>query len=268
MKRKIRHFSRWVLARSFFYKLNKFMFLLSLNNLGVLNYENDRISGEYSFLVKLTKTWGVDSIAIDVGANVGNYSNLIKKLTPNTKVYAFEPHPKTFKILENNAKINSYSAFNLGCGKEKSKLKLYDYENKDGSSHASVFKEVIENLVHSNSIAHIIDVIDLDSFLVEQNVKRVNLVKIDVEGNEYSVLEGLQDSIKSGMIDIIQFEFNQMNVVSRNFFRDFYEILCDYRLFRMLPDALVPLGEYNPVFCEIYAFQNIVAIHKSSEFNP
>lgn len=243
------------------------MYLLSLNGLGILNYENDRISGEYSFLTKSTKYLGLNSVVFDIGANVGNYSNLIKELNPKIRVYAFEPHPITFNTLKKNAQIHDYYAFNLGCGKEKSKLQMYDYADNDGSSHASLFKDVIENIHQGDSIEHIVDVIELDDFLIEQNIERIDLIKIDVEGNEYNVIKGLHQSIKNGIVDIIHFEFNEMNVMSRTFFKDFYEILCDYQFFRMLPDGLVPLGEYNPLFCEIYAFQNIVAIHKNSEFN-
>lgn len=267
LKSKIRPFLRWILARPIFYQFNKLMYSVSLNGLGIFNDKNDRTTGEYSFLIKTTKYFGKDAVVLDVGANIGRYSNQVKKLNPQTKIYAFEPHPITFKILEKNAQINGYYAFQVGCGREKAQLKLYDYEHQNGSSHASIFKDVIEDIHQSNSIEHIVDVIDLDSFLVEQNIKKVNLLKIDVEGNEYSVLQGLNKSIKNGLIDLIHFEFNAMNVISRTFMKDFYEILSDYRLCRMLPNGLIPLGEYNPLLCEIYAFQNIVAIHKNSEFN-
>lgn len=264
----IKSFIKLILARKFFYKLNKFIYLVSLNGMGILNHENEYISGEHAFLVKVTKTFQEKPIILDVGANVGRYSNLLRKLSPQTIVYAFEPHPKTFEILKKNAETHGYNAFQFGCGNKKSKLKLYDYEHQDGSSHASLFNDVIEKIHHKNSVEHSVNIIDLDSFLLDKNIEKVNLIKIDVEGNEYSVLEGLNKSITKGMIELIHFEFNEMNVVSKSFFKDFYEILSDYQLFRMVSDGLVSLGEYDPIFCEIYGFQNIVAIHKSSDFNP
>lgn len=262
MSKKIRFLLRWILARPSLYKINRGLYILSLNGMGILNYENNKISGEDSFLRKITKSFGENGVVLDVGANVGNYANLIKKLSPQTKVYSFEPHPKTFKILEENANVNGYFAFNLGCGKEKGKLELYDAENKDGSETASMFKEVIENISGRKAITYVVDVIDLDSFLVEFGIEKVNLLKIDVEGNEYNVIQGVKNALARGIIEVIHFEFNQMNVVSRTFFKDFYDLLSDYRLFRMLPNGLISLDEYKPIFCEIYGFQNLVAIHK------
>jgi len=58
-----------------------------------------------------------------------------------------------------------------------------------------------------------------------------------------------------------------MNVYSRVFFRDFYELLVNYNFFRMLPDGLIFLGKYNPIFQEIFAYQNIVAIRKDLKIN-
>jgi FkbM family methyltransferase len=262
IKQKIRILLRWAFARKKFYRLNKILYQLSLNGLGILNYENTRVSGEYNFLTTVVKNLDKNAVVLDIGANVGEYSNSIKKIRPDIQLFAFEPHPKTFKILEKNAKLHNYCAFNLACGKEKAKLKLYDYEKSNGSQHASLFHEVIVDIHGSNFIEHEIDIINLDSFIKEQNIKKINFIKIDVEGNEYGVLEGLHEAIKNNLVEIIQFEFNEMNVVSRSFFKDFYEILSEYTLFRMLPDGIVPLEKYHPLFCEIYAFQNIVAIHK------
>lgn len=268
IKKKIRLFFIWIFARKYFYKFNKLIYSLSLNSLGILNYENERLSGEYSFLDKLTKYLNKDAIILDVGANVGRYSNQIAKLKPEVKIYAFEPHPKTFKVLEKNAQLNGYTALQFGCGQETTKLKLYDYEEQDGSSHASLYKDVIQDIYDSKATEHIVDVINLDSFITEKDIKNVALLKIDVEGNEYAVLEGLRQSIKNDKIEIIHWEFNNMNVMSRTFFKDFYDYLNNYYIYRMLPQGLIYLSEYKPIFCEIYAFQNLVAIHKNSQFNP
>jgi FkbM family methyltransferase len=267
MKKTINKFLVWLLARPLFYKFNKKIYLLALNGLGILNFKTSEISGERSFLTRITRNFEAGAVVLDVGANVGNYSHSIKKLIPETIIYAFEPHPKTFKILQENAIKNKYIALNLGCGKSRSKLELYDYEDKDGSSHASLYRDAITNLRQCNSVSHIVDIIDLDSFLSEQSIQKVSLLKIDVEGNEYSVLEGLKESINKDMIEIIHFEFNEMNVFSKTFFKDFYDLLNNYRFFRLLPNHLLPLDKYSPLFCEIFAYQNIVAIHKNNSLS-
>ena len=267
MKQTIRNFLVWILARPFFYGFNVKLYILALNALGILNYKTNKISGEYSFIVRLARKFEPGSVVLDVGANVGDYSNLLKQLNSEIIIYAFEPHPKTFKILQENAKNNKYTALNLGCGKSKSKLELYDYENKDGSSNASLYRGAINELRQCNSVSHIVDIIDIDSFISEQNIQKVSLLKIDVEGNEYSVFEGLKEALKKGIIEIIHFEFNEMNIFSRTFFKDFYDLLEDYQLFRMLPNHLLLLDTYSPIFCEIFAYQNIVAVYKNYRLN-
>jgi hypothetical protein len=44
----------------------------------------------------------------------------------------------------------------------------------------------------------------------------------------------LKEALKKGIIEIIHFEFNEMNIFSRTFFKDFYDLLEDYQLFRVL----------------------------------
>ncbi len=61
---------------------------------------------------------------------------------------------------------------------------------------------------------------------------------------------------------MIQFEFNAMNVFSRAFFRDFWAFLPHYDFYRLLPDGPVSLGEYSPIFWELFASQNIVAVRR------
>jgi hypothetical protein len=64
----------------------------------------------------------------------------------------------------------------------------------------------------------------------------------------------------AGRISLVQFEFNEMNVISRTFLRDFVGLLPGYRLYRLLPDGMASL-EGEPLFVrEIFAFQNLVAV--------
>jgi FkbM family methyltransferase len=253
---------RKIFLKKRFYKFNKLLFNLSVKGLGILNYENEQLSGESYFLNHIFS----DSrkfLVIDVGANVGMYANKIKSLSPTTEIYAFEPHPNTFKELQIASSKNSYSAFNLAIGDNAGELNLYDYEgDADGSQHASIYEDVITKIHKSNSTSWNVKVITLDSFIQENSIKKIHVLKIDTEGNELRVLLGAKQSIQGQMIDVIHFEFNEMNTLSRVFFRDFYDLLPQYAFYRMLPDGLVSLGEYNPLFSEIFAYQNIVAIHK------
>jgi FkbM family methyltransferase len=252
---------RFLFARPLFYKMNKTIYRLSLSGLGILNYENDKLSGELSFLTNsLTKKR--EGVVVDIGANVGNYTTSVRKINPNLSIYAYEPHPITFKKLKEN-RLDLVNYFNYAVGVSAGVLELYDYKSNDGSSHASLYKDVIEYVHKKESLSHSVNVVTLDSIIKENNIEKVVLLKIDTEGNELNVLRGGENSLKEGKIDAIHFEFNEMNISSKTYFRDIWDLLPDFAFFRMLPNGLVPIKNYSPLFCEIFAYQNIVAIRKS-----
>jgi len=247
-------------ARKRFQKFNKLLYFLSLHGLGILNYENSRVSGEERFL----KTYlaNKSGIVLDIGANQGNYTENVIKYNSMTKVYAFEPHPVTWiKLRDRFRDSPSVVIVNQGMSNESGSLMLYDYRDRNGSSHASLFSDVITD-IHScdDAFSHLVELTTLDKFSDENNIQEICLLKIDVEGNELKVLKGAQRLIKEKRINAIHFEFNEMNTCSRSFFRDFWQILEDFKLYRLLPESMLEIHGYSPVSCEIFAYQNIVAI--------
>jgi FkbM family methyltransferase len=243
-----------------FYPLHKVAFKLSLHGMGMLNYENRRLSGEEVLLKKvLGDSNGRRYVVIDVGANDGSYSTMVKGIAPDSAVYAFEPHPLAFLRLEEHARSNGFMAFNVGCSDMGGKCILYDY--KGGTAHASLNRDVITEIHKKEPIEYLIQVIRLDDFVQKQtSIHRIRLLKTDTEGNDLNVLRGAQSLITQNAIDIVQFEFNEMNVLTRVFFKDFIDLLSDFRFYRLLPNGAVPLGEYYPISFELFAFQNIAAV--------
>lgn len=255
---------RLLFARRCFYPLNRLLFNLSLRGIGILNGEGGSCSytGEEPLLRRIVPQWQTPPTILDVGANTGLYANTVKRLVPQACLYAFEPHPKTFVELRRQADIHGYTALNVGCGDQEGTVPLYDYRTHDGTPHASIHRGVIETLHKGHSNATPVDIITLDAFIRKREITRIHLLKIDTEGNELNILEGLKSSIDRKMVDVIQFEFNAMNVISRAFLRDFLLLLPHYQFFRLLPDGPVALGEYSPIFWELFAFQNIVAVSR------
>ena len=231
--------------------------------MGILNYHNDRDSGERRFLRDFLAERKAP-VVLDVGANVGDYAANVMTVVPAATLFAFEPHPKTFQKLKLASERYGFKAFNLGCGDEDTKLNLYDYADNDGSVHASMYRDVIETVHGGRSVSHRVDVVKLDKFVECLGLKEIDLLKIDTEGNEMAVLKGFKNFINMRKIKAIHFEFNEMNVVSRVFLKDFYELLPDYEFYRTLRDGLVPLKTYSPLTWEIFAFQNIVAVLRTS----
>lgn len=252
-------------ARPVFMKWNNFLYHAGLRGLGVLNYKSAYYSGESDWLKKYLKNKR-SPVIFDVGANVGDYTQSVLNASPEAKIYAFEPHPVTFENLKCRVNVGNVSIYNVGVGDKKEELVLYDYLNKDGSSHASLFEGVITDIHSCEAIGHEVNVISLDDFVEENDVQYIDLLKIDTEGNEYSVLLGVEKMIAQKRIGAIHFEFNEMNIISKSTFKNFWDLLKGYSFYRLLPGGhLLPLRSYGPVECEIYAYQNIIAIRLLTE---
>ena len=127
----------FLFARKVFFPLNRLLYKLSVHGMGVLNYENGKVSGEISFIEFLIAKNKLSSGAIfDVGANVGNYSILLLEKGAAAPIYAFEPHPATFAVLSKNAAANKFQPLNMGLGEAPMNTKIYDSAESDGSEHA------------------------------------------------------------------------------------------------------------------------------------
>jgi len=73
-------------------------------------------------------------------------------------------------------------------------------------------------------------------------------------------------NIAENKIKLLQFEFNEMNIISRVFLKDFYSLLRGFDFFRLDTQRLIPLPNYDATN-EIFKFQNILAINKLAKPN-
>jgi FkbM family methyltransferase len=129
---------------------------------------------------------------VDVGANVGYYTVKIgSRVGPNGQVYAVEANPELFNILSKNIEINgrlSWSkAFNVAAGAEAGQMPLAFERVRSGGGSISL----PGHLDAPNTEKCMVPVEALDKLLPGDC--RVDLMKIDVEGFEPFVLDGMRD---------------------------------------------------------------------------
>ncbi|NIG54433.1 FkbM family methyltransferase [Chitinophaga sp. Cy-1792] len=261
--RSVKNVFVFLLVRKAFYPIHLFMYKLSMFGLGLRNSENDYVTGEKAFIRFLQARKLLNSgVILDIGANVGHYSAMLRDAQINLPIFAFEPHPKTYLKLKDIAEKRNFTPVCLGAGEASSDTVIYDYDGQEGSEHASMYKEVIETLHHGMAEEIRISMTTLDEFIATNDIDKIALLKIDTEGHERNVLQGATQAIRAGKIDVIQLEFNEMNVISKTFFKDIIDLLPNYDFFRLLPDGPLSLGIYHPVHYEIFCFQNIVAVRK------
>jgi len=264
------HLYRWLIARKSFYQLNLHLYKLSLRGIGVLNSEGSLATGETAFFKWLKDNHFHPQYILDVGANTGDLSLELIKVFPDAQIWAFEPHPKTFKKLKQNIHNHkSIHPFQLGLGDNTIKTTLWDFaasaplkSTQPTSTLSSLNKQVITHHYHQPAQGYQVQITTLDKVASKHKIRQIDFLKIDTEGHELAVLKGAKKLLHNNKIKIIQFEFNEIHAYSKVFMKDFVELLDNFDLYRLLPDGPALLGPYRPVTHEIFGFQNIAAISR------
>src|SRR4051812_32867671 len=88
----------FIFSRKRFQKLNRELHYASLRGLGFLNYRNDVESGECHFRKHYLSHLRQPTV-VDVGANEGSFAAAVLEMNNGARVFAFEPHPVTYKRL-------------------------------------------------------------------------------------------------------------------------------------------------------------------------
>ncbi len=152
---------------------------------------------------------------VDVGSNIGKYSIMIsKQLSGKDKIVSIEANRKNFITLKRNLDLNGCKnviPVEIACWNKKYKLKLYDHDKPGKFS-----------LTEKSKIFLHVDADKLDNIIKKLNVTNIGLVKIDVEGAEPNVLDGMHNILKKDRPRIIFESWNKKH------FNDCKSILSKY----------------------------------------
>jgi len=154
----------------------------------------------------------------DVGANIGDWSADCEGLFGKARIHSFEPVPDTFQVLAASAagkpRIIPHP-FGLSSADGEAEFTYYGPEN----SFLSTMVAAVHDHLQSSRIS--IRLRKGDDVMMELGVTRIDLLKIDVEGMEYEVLEGFASALSQGRIGLIQFEKQP----GRRLLKDYYVLL-------------------------------------------
>jgi FkbM family methyltransferase len=137
------------------------------------------------------------AVIIDIGAHIGLFSVIASQVTGKTgKVYAFEPAPSTYALLQKTIIINHeeqvIESFQKAVGKENGKITFFISDDQADNSNSLVnYKE--DRSLHGIDVA----VTSIDNFVKEKNISKLDFIKIDVEGAEYDTLQGAFNTLKN-----------------------------------------------------------------------
>ena len=184
---------------------------------------------------------------IDVGANVGQTLKEFKQWWPKSIIHCFEPQEECWELLSKSAEnfqhkdvyINKTAVGNE-AGKE---LVFYSHNVSSGvsgfnkvnlNSNDSIRLKEVQNQNSLNAYAQTLNherrikTIRLDDYIVEKGVKHIDLLKIDTQGFEPEVLEGVGDQLRN--VDVVLTEL---------MFYDYYERSLS---FLDIEQFLIPAG--------------------------
>ena len=151
-----------------------------------------------------------DDITIfDVGAHIGQSTKNYRQLFKNSHIYAFEPSPEAFKILK-SLDIKNFKPFNFGFSNKKTKEEFYINSRNTATNSLLAFAENAKDVWGIKSLNNMDKIVcefnTVDSFLIENKIKKIDFMKLDVQGAEYLVLDGAKDSLLKQRIKLIQME--------------------------------------------------------------
>jgi FkbM family methyltransferase len=132
---------------------------------------------------------------VDIGAHIGVFTIRASKVVGNLgQVIAIEPNPETLRDLLHNialSGVKNVKVHPFACGDTRTKLKLFP-----GPTTNSGMTSLSQWNTSASSPGWDVEVIRLDDLLESENLGRLDVLKIDVEGAETLVLAGARHSIK------------------------------------------------------------------------
>jgi len=180
-------------------------------------YEHHYLQAVMRFLVKQN----IDpKIAVDVGANIGNHTIFLARRFEF--VYAFEPHPALFRILQGNCVWNgvkNVQCFNSALGDSSGKM----YLEQEWSNNSGAFAINRQRSSSDQMVA-----VERGDSVLKEVKHSIALIKVDVEGFENEVLSGFQKIIEK-YSPVVWFEARNsvdgeatINLLQKSGYRDFF----------------------------------------------
>lgn len=164
-------------------------------------------------------------VVFDVGANLGSFSKNIYRIFPkiNINLHLFEPNKLLITKLKQNFGQSKINEVAISDQNNRSTLFISNI-----SSQSSLLKD--NSFIGKDVGEQIVETIRLDDYIANENIEKINLLKIDVEGFELNVLLSLGEYLKSKKIELIKIEisfqkdnnFNTINSIlnQSNYFLD------------------------------------------------
>lgn len=197
-------------------------------------------NGELALLKKVAKE-GNSQIFFDIGANKGDWVNVVLELFKEPKIHCFEAIPQIFTKLKQNIPTNNTCFLNnFGLWNEDTTITFTYFKDEDQKSSAyfesvQMISEKVEVPVRKG-----------EDYCKENNIECIDFMKIDVEGAEGKIIEGFEKMIQQNKIKIIQFEYGRFNIDAGYLLKHFFNLFekNGYKVGKLYPTT-IDFSGYN-----------------------
>jgi FkbM family methyltransferase len=226
--------------------------------------ETSIVSETKQFLSIIQKLKIEKPCILDIGSSFGNYTFELLSQNNDIIVHAYEPslaaYESSREYLREYLKINRCYIHNFGIG-EKSKIANL-YANYQGSPGASLNRRKGND--HQKTL---VKILNFNAAIARIKLPIVGM-KIDTEGQEWSILCSAKNLLQQKDFRVLQFEFGEYTIEKQESFKQYYEYLSNlgFKVFRMSKFGMAEIKEYTPRL-EIHWNTSYLAVKNESKLN-
>lgn len=152
-----------------------------------------------------------DLLIFDVGANDGGSIIRFRKIFPNSIIHSFEPNPKLVDFMKKKFNHDNVVINQIALSRETMKRKFYLYESHRISSfypmeEKSKYK-IQRSVSNEDTKVSYVETGTIDNYCESNQIKKIDILKIDTQGSEAEVLQGSTKLLKNQTVDIIELEY-------------------------------------------------------------
>jgi FkbM family methyltransferase len=220
-------------------------------------------------ILSSSNTTNSDSIhCFDIGSFIGvitlMMSKTLQKNKKEWKIHSFEPFQESFLRLQKNINLDAFNnniiLNNLAVSDTSGKKTLKAYPGTPGQNHIDISTlQNNDNIYHEN-----VKVITLRDYMYENNIKHINICKIDTEGSDELVIKGLYEYLKNKAINYFIFEYDNnlsyeriKHILSAN----------DYTIYYMVRNENVIINSLEDYPINSKSLLNLIAVSSNEKVN-
>ena len=198
-------------------------------------------NGEYELVRRALRVLGGEGrlTVFDVGANIGDWTGFVRESSSvPVEAHLFEPTPASFgRLASRFGQSREVHLNELALSSRGGVRALTDYGGTSG------LNSLVDEALHPDSrTRRSVTTATGDAYCAERGINVIDLLKVDVEGHEWEVVDGFSRMLQGRRVRILQFEYGYANAVTRRLMRDFFA------LFDSLDYVVGPVRPSGPEF--------------------